>query len=117
MKLRNAMLMTVTLALYGAAASAADGDTRIATEFGGKPPFKRQIVSSEDHAAREAAGTTVRLAAGERLQVADVGSRPPFARRFVTAGAEGPIEFARFEEAAPRVNSGRRMGAPGKGFR
>lgn len=120
MKLSKAMLTTVALTLCGSMAFAAETGNRIATEFQGKPPFKRQLVSAElaNGEARDAA-TRVRSlpAAGERLHVANVRSRPPFERRIVTVSAENAVEFARFEEVEQRVDTGRRVGPPGKGHR
>jgi hypothetical protein len=120
MNLAKATITTLGLALCSSMATAADSGTRLLTAFEGKPPFKRQIVTAEvaDNMARDAAARRSALpAAGDRVHVAQLRARPPFERRIVTVSAENAVEFARFEEVEPRIDSGRRVGPPGKGFR
>jgi hypothetical protein len=120
MKRATALISILGLALCGSMAAAADSGTRVLTAFGGKPPFKRQVVTAEvaDTLARDAAARrSVVPAAGDRVHVAQLRARPPFERRIVTVSADNAVEFARFEEVEPRPDTGRRVGPPGKGFR
>lgn len=117
MKLCKILLPTLALAFSGSLLAADDG-SRVVTTFDGKPPFKRQVVSAAE-AERMARDANDRAmpAVGDRVHVTQARARPPFDRRIVTVTAENAVEFARFEETAPRIDSGRRVGPPGKGFR
>lgn len=117
MKLTHCVLTAMALALSGSLAAQDSGSgSRIATQFGGKPPFKRSIVSA-DSAAERATPARALPTVGERVHVAQFRARPPFERRIVEFDAESVAEFARFEEVKAPSDSSRRFGAPGKGHR
>ena len=97
-------------------AAAAEGDDVLVTEFRGRPPFKRQILSSDEVAelarfeeAAPAAPTTT-----ETIRVTDFRGKPPYKREIVTA--EEWVELARFEETSASEAQDRRTrrGPPGK---
>lgn len=100
--------------VFVAAALAVVG-TAQATDFSGKPPFKRSTVD-----AAEADTTLARLeetsapAAGER--VVEFGGKPPYKRSVVTEAEAEAVSFARLEEVDEPAGGKlkKRYGPPGK---
>jgi len=93
--------------------AAADSDVLV-TEFRGRPPFKRQILSSEEVAELARFEETRSVPEGETIRVADYRGRPPFKREVLSS--EEWVDLARFEEAAAEAAQERRTrrGPPGK---
>src|SRR5690606_34377512 len=96
------------------------------TDFSGKPPFKRRVVSVDTLSATElarfeeavgAASTVDEGRIGERVTVVDFRGRPPFKRKTIEIDAANVTELARFEEVSEeRAEAPRRPRAPGKTY-
>lgn len=115
------------LAAAGATASESyrplDGNRVMITDFSGKPPFKRRVVSvdelSDTQLARfeEVAAPAVdESRVGERVTIVDYRGRPPFKRTTVEIDASNVTELARFEEATTERAEPRRPRFPGKTY-
>ncbi len=105
---------TTVWAADEAAPTAADNDVLV-TEFRGRPPFKRQLLSSDEVAELARFEESAPAAgAGETVRVADFRGKPPFKREVLSA--EEYVELARFEETSSSEESDqrRRRGPPGK---
>ena len=99
------------------------GDRVMITEFNGKPPFKRRIVSADTLPATElarfepqserAAGEGRRV---ERVRVVDWRGKPPFKRSIVEVDTADVTELARFEPAGDVRVAPARPRFPGKRF-
>ena len=78
------------------------------TEFQGKPPFKRRVVSRDALSAVEIARlepvieniAVDQSRIGERVTLVDYRGKPPYARRTVEIDASNVVELARLEPAA-----------------
>lgn len=104
-----------------------DGDRVMVTDFSGKPPFERRIVSIDelsaaDQAKLESPAPSAALvgAASPGIAAAGLRSRPPF-RRDASVESAQAARFARFEEVsetetAKETETVKRRGAPGKPF-
>lgn len=86
----------------------------LVTEFRGRPPFKRQLLSSEEVAELARFEESRSIPEGETIRVADYRGRPPFKREVLSS--EEFADLARFEEASSSATQERRTrrGPPGK---
>ena len=118
---RCVSMLALTAAFFMAPAVWAADDTntaaassdKLVTEFRGRPPFKRELLSSEEVAELARFEDTTARPTGESIRVADFRGRPPFKRE--TLSAEEVADLARFEETSSSDDSRpRRRGPPGK---
>ena len=101
-----------------------DGRVMI-TDFSGKPPFKRRVLSPDDLATTElarfeevdGADAANQGLIGEQVRVVDFRGKPPFKRRVVEIDASNVTELARFEPVSgERADAPARPRFPGKPF-
>ena len=86
----------------------------LVTEFRGRPPFKRQLVSSEEAVELARFEESAPAPTTDGYWVVDYRGRPPFTREFLSA--DEVADLARFEETASSASDERRTrrGPPGK---
>lgn len=119
----NQRLAAVALALvFGSApallsaeeadSSAKPGETMV-TDFRGRPPFKREFVSSEELADLARFEELADVPSGDDVRIVDYRGRPPFKRKILSS--DEIADFARFEETDSNTETRRtRRGPPGK---
>ena len=110
------MLAAIAGTLSFAPATAGDyGDDEkvVVTDFSGKPPFKRQVVTGGDEMAT-AKRDAVDAADSDtdRVQVVELRGAPPFKRQMVSVEELESAEFARLETDGEASDA--RRGPPGK---
>ncbi|MEL7448884.1 MAG: hypothetical protein AAFN78_06725 [Pseudomonadota bacterium] len=93
-----------------AAEPSATSDKVLVTDFSGRPPFKRTMVS-QDSIADMARFEEASVTESGKVWVVDTRGAPPFKRRLVSASDVADI--ARFEETSDDARRTRR-GPPGK---
>ena len=96
-----------------AAEPSATSDKVLVTDFSGRPPFKRTLVS-QDTVADLARFEESSVAESGQVWVVDTRGAPPFKRRLVSASELADV--ARFEETSDDAKDSRRTrrGPPGK---
>jgi hypothetical protein len=100
-------------AVFAAPSLTANADEVIVTDFRGRPPFKRQRVSSEELADLARFEETSAQPTSGQVRVVDYRGRPPFRRQILAA--EELADLARFEEVSADSETRRtRRGPPGK---
>jgi hypothetical protein len=100
-------------AVFAAPSLTAHADEVIVTNFSGRPPFKRQRVSSEELADLARFEETSAQPTSGQVRVVNYRGRPPFRRQI--PAAEELADLARFEEASTDSETRRaRRGPPGK---
>ena len=102
-------------ALFAAddATPAAQDSDRLVTEFRGRPPFKRQVMSSDEIVELARFEESASSDSVEGRWVIDYSGKPPYKREFVSA--DEIVELARFEEAdSTSAQRSTRRGPPGK---
>jgi hypothetical protein len=115
----SALLLTFGLCSAPAVQGAENRDTdaessyTLITDFHGRPPFKRQRVSSSDLASLARFEETVTEPYTGRVRVTDYRGRPPFRRKALPI--DEVADLARFEEASASSEiRPTRRGPPGK---
>ena len=83
------------------------------TDFRGRPPFKREFVSSEELADLARFEELADVPSGDDVRIVDYRGRPPFKRKILSS--DEIADFARFEETDSNTETRRtRRGPPGK---
>ena len=92
--------------------SAKPSETMV-TDFRGRPPFKREFVSSEELVDLARFEETTDAPSGDDVRIVDYRGRPPFKREIVSS--DEIADLARFEETDSTAETRRtRRGPPGK---
>ena len=100
-------------AVFAAPSLSAQADEVLATDFRGRPPFKRQRMSSEEIADLARFEETSEQPTSGEVRVVNFRGRPPYRRQIIAA--EELADLARFEETTADSESRRtRRGPPGK---
>lgn len=100
-------------AVFAAPSLTAYADEVLVTDFRGRPPFKRQRVSSTEVADLARFEETSAQPTSGEVRVVNYRGRPPFRRQILAA--EELADLARFEEVSSDSQTRRtRRGPPGK---
>ena len=92
---------------------AAKSSGTMVTDFRGRPPFKRELLSSDEVADLARFEETTAAPSGDDVRVVEYRGRPPFKRQILSS--DEVVDLARFEEVDSNTETrSTRRGPPGK---